>query len=239
MPVTVPLALSRPDSCGGLSSSASTMPTSTLLAVTFNESPARPNVAIGGNPLIAVDQREVLDLHRVVPVLDRRLRAGDRLPGHPLGRERETLQVHFLMIGMHDQRTGGGHRPLRLLRGRVERHLLVHVVGLRGQLVDVLPRDRHERARASWPRRWRCATSSSGTLAVKSLESDERLDCCVAVFHAVAADELPRGLQLALVAGDRQIDLADAGEGLVRRACRSAPGSGCRRAPSGSIGPSR
>ena len=48
-----------------------------------------------------------LNRHRVVAVLDRRLGPGGRLPGQPLRRERERLQVHLLMIRMQDQRAGG------------------------------------------------------------------------------------------------------------------------------------
>ena len=117
--------------------------------------------------------------------------------------------MHFL--GLKAQRSRGVQRPLRLLRRRVEGELLVRVAGLRSELVDVLPGDRHERAAG---RRRHLRVGESQLRNRDNVGARERQRAVLAVCDAVAGD-VARRLEPRSVARDRAVDLRDAGERLV------------------------
>jgi hypothetical protein len=74
------------------------------------------------------------------------------------------------------------------------------------------------------------ATVSPGTFAVKS---DDIVNAPLSPYLDAVPGEVSRGLQLLPVAGDRRIDLRDAGaSGWLTSFCRPARGSACRRGPS-------
>ena len=98
MPVTVPLALSRPGELRRPEQQRVHHGDIDVGRRHLQRVAPTAERAVRGDPLIAVHEPEVLDRDRVVPVLNGRLGPGGQSARSALRRERELLQVHFLMI---------------------------------------------------------------------------------------------------------------------------------------------